>query len=213
MGLLHHMGIGDAAAATLGTSTIDNTTGASAVSATVVSASSSASAAAAASAASVAVSAIASSAGLPCNISLSAGAAGGADQTPYHQWLCRLQSDDVFAIAGSFVIAIIIVVTSAPPAAVIWRTASLHRASYFYVLILCVLDCLLGVTIFVMTSLVVIGATMSGGVPKLVCIISEAASGAIMNAVNAMLLFLSRDRLLSVRHALTYPLMVAPGRE
>ncbi|KAF0308403.1 hypothetical protein FJT64_020384 [Amphibalanus amphitrite] len=74
---------------------------------------------------------------------------------------------DVSNIIGSFFIAFAIVVTSAPTAAVIWRTASLHRTSYFYVLILCLLDGMLGGTIFVMTTAVVFSGMLSGGLPKL----------------------------------------------
>ena len=128
-----------------------------------------------------------------------------AGQLP--DWPGTLQRQEVSRVVGGSVVCIIVILFSAPPAAVIWRTPSLHRVSYLYVMVLSLLDCLVGVVSLIMAVSPIPFSSLIGGVPCWFCVLFEALTNGCMNAVNVVMLALGRDRYLSLAHALSYPLL------
>ncbi|XP_043244084.1 uncharacterized protein LOC122392834 [Amphibalanus amphitrite] len=90
--------------------------------------------------------------------------------------------------------------SSLPPAAAIWRNCHLHRASYFYVMALCLLDCFLGCSIGAMVVTIVIYQ----GISDAPCLVFEALVNGTMHTISALMLALSRDRFRSVRDPIGY---------
>ena len=125
----------------------------------------------------------------------------------YVIWASSLTSQDISRMIGAVVVSVIIIAFSAPPAAVIWRTPSLHRVSYYYVMILCLLDCLIGLLSGTMVSAAVVVSVLLGGVPAWYCTVFEAGINCCMNSVSVVMLALGRDRYLSIRYALRYPIV------
>ena len=122
-------------------------------------------------------------------------------------WVSGLSSEVISRITGGLLVSVIIVVFSAPPAAVIWRTPSLHRVSYYYVMVLCLLDCMLGAVSFTMVSTATVLGLLTGGIPRWTCTAFEAVINCCMNSASVVMLALGRDRYLSLKYALRYPLV------
>ncbi|KAF0292082.1 Chorion peroxidase [Amphibalanus amphitrite] len=136
-----------------------------------------------------------------------------ADISSSLQWFgsSSLPPRAVSGLSGSLVTATIILVCSAPPAAVIWRRATLRRTFYLYVLTLCLLDCLFAAVVITSTVTAALLLALTGGVHSGLCLVFEVLLNGTMNAVSLMMLALARDRFLSVNNALTYPLMASAG--
>ena len=111
---------------------------------------------------------------------------------------------DKFRFAFSIIIALCIVVFSSPPVIAIWRTPSLHRPSYFYVMALCLMDCLLGGGLFIMIVILTPFIPITGQMPDVGCVIHEVLVNCTLNVINALMLALSRDRYRSVRSPIRY---------
>ncbi|XP_037071673.1 uncharacterized protein LOC119093905 [Pollicipes pollicipes] len=65
-------------------------------------------------------------------------------------------------------------------------------------MVLCLLDCVLGGSIFALVTVVLVLYIILGGVPAFVCCAFDVFMNGSMNAVNLLMLALSRDRYLSV---------------
>ncbi|XP_043204814.1 uncharacterized protein LOC122372035 [Amphibalanus amphitrite] len=126
---------------------------------------------------------------------------------PPADWASSMERQEISRILSGLVLSVVIVAFSAPPAAVIWRTPSLHRVSYLYVMVLSLLDCLLGAFSLSMACAALLLGLLVGGIPCWLCVVLEAATNGCMNAVNVVMLALGRDRYLSLAHALSYPLL------
>lgn len=118
--------------------------------------------------------------------------------------------DDTMRVLGGYLISLVILLCSALPAAAIWRSSHLHRSSYYYVMVLCLLDCGVGVAAFVMTSVNFAVNWLAGGVSAIGCCALVNMVNMSMNAMQLMMLALGRDRYLSVKYPLRYPLLVSP---
>ena len=120
--------------------------------------------------------------------------------------LCDSFGDESDKIRFFFalLVSVSIVACSAPPAIAIWRTPSLHRPSYFYVMVLCLMDCVLGGSMFTMMVILTPFIPITGQVPDVGCIVLEVMANCTQNVINWMLLALSRDRYRSVRSPLRY---------
>ena len=102
----------------------------------------------------------------------------------------------------AFTVTIIVAIwtSSMPPAAAIWRNPQLHRTSYFYVMALCLLDCMLACSIGAM----MITIAVKLGLPDALCVVFEALLNATLHAINALMLALSRERWRSLQDPIGY---------
>ena len=143
---------------------------------------------------------------LPQLLNTSEVASTSASAPVHWVWINSLTSSELSRMTGGVIVSVIIMTFSAPPAAVIWRTPSLHRVSYGYVMVLCLLDCLVGALSFTMVVTAAGLGLLVGGIPRWSCTLFEACINCCMNSVSVVMLALGRDRYLSIRYALLYPL-------
>lgn len=112
---------------------------------------------------------------------------------------------------GSFAIVfgLAIIITSAVPAAAIWRTADFHKPSYYYLMVLCLIDTAVGFNVLCYSIVILLLYVTVGGISVGACSMFELFMVFCMTANNLLMVLLSRDRCISVQKPLEYLMMVS----